>query len=128
MAAVVVGIVGAYYVGGGSVFLTLLGAAILLVSLWPVFTPTTYVLDQRGVTLRRPLRKDFRPWENFKRFDAERVNLLLSPFPRPSRLDPFRGVVLRFHSNREEVVEFVAARLAHTAEAPEIWKDHEPAT
>jgi hypothetical protein len=120
--AVAAGIAGAYYIGGGSVFLTLLGAVILVVALWPVFTPTTYRLDDRGVTMRRPFRKDFRPWGRFRRFEAGRLNILLSPFPEASRLDPFRGMVLRLSNNRDAVEEFVAAHIGERSAGPDIWK------
>ncbi len=120
--SVMAGIAGAYLVGGGSIFLTLLAAVILLVALWPVFTRTTYLLDTKGVTLTRPLRRDFRPWDKFRRYEVGRLNVLLSPFPYPSRLDPFRGLVIRLAGNREQVVGFVAERLQAVKEGPDIWK------
>jgi hypothetical protein len=120
--AVAAGITGAYVIGGGSVFLTLLAAVILIVALWPVFTPTRYLLDAKGVTLTRPFRRDFRPWDKFRRYDVGRLNVLLSPFPSPSRLDSFRGLVLRLAGNRDEVVAFVAKRLQAVTEGPDIWK------
>lgn len=109
-------------VGGGSVFLTLLAAVILLVALWPVFTPTKYLLDDKGITLTRPLRREFRPWDRFRRYEVGRLNVLLSPFSHPSRLDSFRGLVLRLGDNREEVVAFVAERLQAVRGGPDIWK------
>jgi hypothetical protein len=118
----VAGIAGAYVVGGGSLFLTLLAAVIMLVALWPVFAPTKYVLDAKGITFTRPFRRDFRPWDKFRRYDVGRLNVLLSPFSSPSRLDSFRGLVLRVAGNREEVVAFVAKRLEAVTEEPDIWK------
>ncbi len=70
-------------------------AFILLVgTLWPFFLPTSYRLTSWGVEQVRWPTRQRRPWSSFRRFEVDRRGVLLSPFPRPSRLDSFRGMYL----------------------------------
>ena len=77
----------------------LLAAVVLVVSLTSYFAPTDFELD-----LGRAQRV---PWTRVKRVAVHREGVHLSPFPKPSRLDSFRGTFLRFAGNAQEVVSFV---------------------
>ena len=46
-------------------------------------------------------------WKNYKSFYVDKNGILLSPFKKPSRLENFRGVYIRFHKNKEDVINFV---------------------
>jgi len=48
-----------------------------------------------------------RPWNTYRSHWPDRNGVLLSPFPRRSRLENFRGLFVRFENNREDVVAFV---------------------
>ena len=93
------------------VFLTVLSLAILLVSLHTFFTKTTYRLGEKGVTVRPVGVKTFKTWSAFKRYSADGKGVTLSPFAKPSRLDPFRSVRLLYGGNRDEVVAFISKRV-----------------
>ena len=51
-------------------------------------------------------------WSDFRSFYADRNGVLLSPFARPSRLENFRGVYVRFgRSNRDEIRDFIRRKV-----------------
>lgn len=80
---------------------------VLLLSVSRYLFPTYYKLDGTGVASRHLGLGRSRRWDEFYRVDECADGLFLSPFERPRRLDTFRGIFLRFHQNREEVVYFV---------------------
>lgn len=80
-------------------------------SLLPFFTVTSYRMDDSGVTIRRPLTKVVREWARVRSFYPDRKGVLLSPFARPSRLENFRGVYVRFGSNREQILHLLKQRV-----------------
>lgn len=43
----------------------------------------------------------------FRSFYPDKRGVLLSPFTRPSRLENFRGVYVRYDGNKDEVDAFV---------------------
>ncbi len=79
----------------------------LTASLSRYFFPTRYVLDSEGINSEHLGFKQRRSWAEFRRVDEHWDGIFLRPSARPSRLDSFRGVFLRFEQNREEVVHFV---------------------
>ena len=79
----------------------------LTASLSRYFFPTYYVLDGEGVSSEHLGFKQRRSWAEFRRVDEHRDGIFLRPSARPSRLDSFRGVFLRFDQNREDVMRFV---------------------
>ena len=95
----------------GDAFLTVLSLAILIVSLHTFFTKTTYRLAENGVTVTTVGVKTFKTWSAFKRYSPDMKGVTLSPFAKPSRLDPFRSVRLLFGGNRDEVVAFISKRI-----------------
>jgi hypothetical protein len=88
-----------------------LSAVILAGSLLTHFLPTRYVLTEESASATGLLWRTQRPWREFRRYVADGHRAVLSPFSQPSRLDGFRGMVLRFEGNREQVLEFVRRRL-----------------
>jgi hypothetical protein len=109
--AVVVAVGVLVFVAFKDIFLTVLSLAILLVSLHTFFTKTSYRLAEDGVTVRTVGVKTFKAWSAFKRYSADRKGVTLSPFAKPSRLDPFRSVRLLYGGNRDEVVAFISKRV-----------------
>ena len=74
--------------------------------------PTRYILDEREAAWRQ-LTWRRRSWSTFRRVDRHADGIFLSPFRRPSRLDSFRGVFLRFGPGVDagEVVALARARV-----------------
>lgn len=90
----------------------LLALGVLGASLSPYFFPTHYLLDEQGVQIRRLGRRQQRPWSQFRRADLHPDGIFLSPLPRASRLDGFRGCFLRAPRDPEAVRRFVHAHVA----------------
>lgn len=74
----------------------LFAAAVLGAFLIRYFAPTIYRFDERGVRSRFLGRERFRPWNEIRAFYPHGDGVHLSPFREPSRLDPFRGLFVRF--------------------------------
>lgn len=87
--------------------LILVGGSIL-----PYFLPTKYVLSEKGISVRSIFTRQNKNWGDYKSFSVDTHGIFLSPFSKPSRLENFRGIYLRFHKNRDEVVAFVKRMLA----------------
>ena len=83
----------------------LLAAALLSVSLARWFLPTAYRLSDEGVEARFLGRAVRRPWSDFRNLYPHPMGLHLSPFERPSGLDPFRGLFLRYAPGRGAEIE-----------------------
>ncbi len=77
-----------------------------------IYTPVSYRLDARGVTVRFMGVNSFRPWEHYRNFYAHTRVVHLTTMPRPSRLDPFRGHPLQFAGNRDAVLAFLETHIA----------------
>ncbi|MHC4562507.1 MAG: hypothetical protein ACYS8X_07005 [Planctomycetota bacterium] len=90
----------------------LLAAVVLAGATAKYILPTTFELDDEGVTVRFFGRSQKRRWTEFRRTAHGPSGMLLSPFASPSRLDSFRGVQIRFTNNADEVVSFVEHKMA----------------
>lgn len=92
-------------------FFILLALAILGASLGIYFLPTDYTLYVGGLETRFiGVTRRF-TWSQFRSYYPDRNGVLLSPFPKPSRLENFRGLFVRFHGNREAVMAVVRERI-----------------
>jgi hypothetical protein len=96
----------------GDPFLTALGAAILAASLAPFYLPTRYRMSQDGVAIRTAFGAREKPWDLYRRWEADRHGVLISPFDHPSRLDRLHGLNLRFDPpDRDRVLVYLRNRL-----------------
>ena len=68
--------------------LTVLGA------ISPALSPARCRVDEQGVSRHGPLGATRRPWANLRRAATRPAGLLVSPYPRPHWLDPYRGLLL----------------------------------
>ncbi len=93
-------------------FFGLLGIVILGGSLLSFFLPTDYILTDSSVLRHYLGITQKRKWSEFRSFYPDKNGVLLSPFVRPSRLENFRGLYLRFESNRDKVLAIVQDRVA----------------
>jgi hypothetical protein len=94
-----------------SLLLTILSVVIMLGSLSPFFLPTYYELDNKKVKVKFFFNTKEKEWNMFRSFYVDRNGVLLSPFDRPSKLENFRGLYVRFNQNKEEVVDFVRSKI-----------------
>lgn len=91
--------------------------AALSLSVSRYLLPTAYRLDGVGARVDHPLRGRTLPWGQVRRVDVHADGLFLSPFPRPSRLDSFRGAFLRYGDDGDRVRAAVDAFRAAAGEA-----------
>jgi len=99
------------YLTTDSVFLTVLSVVIMLGSLSSFFLPTYYELDQKKVKIKFFFTTREREWRMFRSFYVDKNGVLLSPFEKPSRLENFRGIYVRFNQNKKQVVDFVESKI-----------------
>ena len=71
------------------------------------FLPTDFILTDAVVERRYLGINQKRKWSEFRSFYPDKNGVLLSPFVRPSRLENFRGLYLRFEDNRDQVLAVV---------------------
>ncbi|MEW5876089.1 MAG: hypothetical protein AB1752_13030 [Candidatus Zixiibacteriota bacterium] len=112
--AIVLGALVVFPVGLGLLygpFYSLLALVILGGSLLTYFLPTDYIFYSGGIESRFiGVNRRF-TWDQFRSYYPDRHGVLLSPFPKPSRLENFRGVYLRFDGRLSEVMAIVADKV-----------------
>ncbi len=108
--AAIGGACAATYVAFDGLSTVLTAAAVLSASLAPYLLPTTYELDDQGVTVRFLGTRRYIPWSRIRRVVIGRRGMLVSEVPQPSRRASFKSIVLRFNANPEEVIAFVRSQ------------------
>ena len=83
-------------------FYYFLGMILVLGNLLPYFIVTEYELYEDKVQVRYLFIKFSRPYTDFGCFYEDKHGIMLSTFKMPRRLDPFRGLSLRFSSDKKE--------------------------
>ena len=104
-------------------FYGLLALVILGGALMSYFLPTDYNFYVGGLeSVFLGVHRRF-TWDQFRSFYPDRHGVLLSPFPRPSRLENFRGIYLRFDDCRQQILEIVNERVCVPTEGNSAGKD-----
>ena len=94
-----------------SVFVTLLSTIFVTSSLYRYFVPFRYELYEHELVVTAPFYRLTKSWDAFRSFYVDNNGVLLSPFAKPSRLENFRGVYVRFGANRSEALDFIKNRI-----------------
>jgi hypothetical protein len=94
-----------------SVVFSAVAALILWGSLAQYFLPTKFELTETGVRVRYTFSGVQKEWRLFRSYYVDKNGVLLSPFVRPSRLENFRGLYVRFAGNKDEVVGIVSDKI-----------------
>ncbi len=85
-----------------------LGAVVVLVmSLNRFFFPSTFTIDQGGITAIFPMTRKRYQWRQLRRFVHDDAGGFLSTRARRSRFDAFSGLHLVFPNKREPVVSMI---------------------
>ena len=103
--------------GTGDLVLGAAAPLFVLASLGSFLLPTEYRLTRDAVEVRSLGVARVRPWREVRRVEDQGISLLLSPFETRSWLDPYRGLRLLCGGNRDQVLEFVEARIREGREA-----------
>jgi len=82
-------------------------ALIFTATLSTFFFPTKYEISKNKVKIKYLVNKVEKDIKSFRSYYPDKNGVLLSPFPRPSRLENFRGVYVRYHQNKAEVDAFI---------------------
>jgi hypothetical protein len=93
-------------------WLTLASGLLLVSSVADFLFPVRYTLTTTGAEVRGLASSHVLAWRSVRRCYQDAEGLKLSPLPRLTRLERFRGVYLRFAGNREEVLAVVQEQLA----------------
>lgn len=97
------------YVSFGSLWF-IVSMLLLGGSVAPYFAPTRYKMTEEEVEAFQFFHTTRKTWESFRSYYEDKRGVLLSPFDRPSRLENYRGLYLRFGDKRDEVMEYVKQR------------------
>jgi hypothetical protein len=84
----------------------LLGGGLL-----PYWLPTYYFLDEKGVRVKGIFLEKNKRWDEFKSYYEDKNGVFLSPFSKPTRIENFRGLYIRFNNNKEEVIKFISSHI-----------------
>ena len=101
------------YLGFQLIYVAILSAIFLIGSLYKYFLPFHhhFEADKLIITSCCFYRLE-RSWETFRSFYTDANGVLLSPFARPTRLENFRGVYVRFGKHSpEEVINFITNKI-----------------
>ena len=98
----------AVYFSFRSLFYSLFSAVVLFGSLSSFFLPVRYEFYTDHLKIRTLVRTVSKDWKEFRSFYVDKSGVLLSPFDKPSRLENFRGIYVRFgQADPEEIVKFI---------------------
>lgn len=92
------------------IYWVVLSVAFICLNVNSYFLPTNYLMDDNGITVKGVLLGRTKKWDEFKSYYKDKNGVLLSPFDKPSRLENFRGIYVRFNKNSKEVMDFISTR------------------
>jgi len=95
------------YLITSSILMITLAALIFTATLSTFFFPTKYKISKNRVKIKYLVNKVDKDMNSFRSYYPDKNGVLLSPFPKPSRLENFRGVYVRYHQNKAEVDAFI---------------------
>ena len=94
-----------------SKFFGVLTFIVLILSVIPYYSPTYYIIDETGITIKHLGVKREKKWKELKRCYLERNGVFLSPFDIETRLENYRGIYVRVNgSQKEKFVKFIEER------------------
>lgn len=103
------------YLGFQSIYVALISGIVLLSSLYKYFLPFHHQCEADRLIITSCCYRLERSWETFRSFYVDANGILLSPFARPTRLENFRGVYVRFGKHTpEEVVDFITSKIENS--------------
>jgi hypothetical protein len=101
-------------------FFTIVGAVVLLASMRSFYFPTTYYLYQDRIKVTYTLSSTTKNWSLYRSVFPERNGVFLSTFARPSRLENFRGLFLRYgDGDPDRILEIVQSKVGESKDARE---------
>lgn len=114
--AFIAAVVLAVYFWTYSALFTILAVLILTGSLAAYYFPTRYTLTDEEIIIKTTTQRLVKKWAQYRSYYPDKNGVLLSPFVRPSRLENFRGVYIRFSGNKDLVMGFVMRKMTPSGE------------
>ena len=94
-----------------SPLLTGLAVLILFGSLAGFYFPTRYIFYDDHLLVKTKMQTLRKEWSQYRSFYPDKNGVLLSPFGRPTRLENFRGLYVKFSGNRDRVMNIVRDKI-----------------
>lgn len=90
------------------------GMILILISISSYFIPSNYTFMENKVIARYLFIKFAREYKEFGCFYSDKHGVMLSTFKTPRRLDPFRGMSIRYSKTqleKEELLDFLEKKI-----------------
>ena len=94
-----------------SALLTSLSVLFLWGSLSSFYFPTQYKLSENEIIVKTTMQTLKKEWSIYRTYYPDKNGVLLSPFARRTRMENFRGLYVKFESNKDEVMAFVEKQM-----------------
>lgn len=95
----------------------MISVVLTILSLTEIFFPFKYSLFEKGIIVDRFFYKVKHEYSYYKKVLNDKNGIFLSPFRYDTRLESFRGVLLRIPKDRkEEVIAFLKEKIEITEE------------
>jgi hypothetical protein len=107
VSALIVVLVSLVYFITFSIWFCVLAFLILFGSLSSFYFPSRYILTENEIMIKTRMQTVVKKWSQYRTFYPDKNGVFLSPFVRPTRLENFRGLYIKFWYNKDEVVAFV---------------------
>lgn len=104
-------LVAVVYYATFSIWFTILGFLILTGSLAGFYFPSHYQFTESKIIIKTTMQTLEKKWSQYRSYYSDKNGVLLSPFGRPSRLENFRGVYIKFWNNKDEVMAIVKDKI-----------------
>jgi hypothetical protein len=95
----------------------LIGIILIGSAVYPYFVPTRYEFNEKYIVIKGLFMQRKKQWKEFRSFYPDRNGILLSTFPKPTRLENYRGIYIKFGNRRDEVIEYVKKKVKVNMEA-----------
>lgn len=109
-------LVAVVYYATFSVWFTILAFLILTGSLAGFYFPSHYQFTNSKIIIKTTMQTLEKKWSQYRSYYPDKNGVLLSPFGRPSRLENFRGIYIKFWNNKEEVMAIVKDKIKRDSE------------
>jgi len=99
---------------------TIIGTLVLLGSMRSFYFPTTYKLYEDYVWVRYTVTTVKKEWKVYRTVSSERNGVFLSTFARPTRMENFRGMFLKYgNADQDKILEIVNSKIGMTEDERE---------
>jgi hypothetical protein len=104
-----VAVIGGTALGEGYEWTSWLFVVLLLASISTFLLPTTYTVDEEGISVKHLLSTRRRLWKDIRRVELGTRAALLSPFAEPRPLDRWRALLVHLEGAPAEARDALAA-------------------